>query len=709
MSAQDFLLEIRTEEIPAPALMPARLELARATGDALAEAGLAPAAIESYGTLRRLALVLRGVPEKQADRSVEVLGPPESSAFGKDGTPTRAAEGFAKAQKVDVADLVIVDSPRGRTVAARKSIPGRDAAEVLAEIVPKAVNGLSFPKTMRWGDGSRAHTFVRPVRGVVAIYGGRVVPLELYGVRAGDRTVGHRVLSDGEFAVTGPDDYLGKLRNAYVEPDAEARRIGILEKARSLAREVNGQIEAHADLAATLADLVEWPGLVRGSFSPEFLELPEEITVTVMRTHQKFLPVRGPGGLVPHFVAVMDNDADRRGFIAKGCEWVLNARLADARFFFEEDTRKPLEARLPELERLTFQEKLGDYRGKTTRIQDLAETIAREIGRPDLVETVRTAALLSKTDLVSQVVKEFTDLQGIVGGIYARRERHPDSVWKAVYDQYRPASGSEEPPREASGAVLSLADRFDSLAGLFRLGLVPTGSKDPYGLRRAALGIVSIAIGRNWRADWRPVVRKALSLYPADLPGPSPDETVAELERFFADRLRSLLERRGASYDEISAVVHTGIWDFADAADRARALSDARRHMDFRSLILAFKRIRNIVGAESPGPPSPELYREPAERALAADFLQAKQAIDAFTAAREYREAMETIASIAPSLDRFFVEVLVNCPEADLRRNRLALLASIQQEFTRLADFSEIVVDKSVEKSVEKQAGNDGG
>ena len=692
MNDQDFLLEIRTEEIPAPALLPARLELARATGEALAEEGLAPQKIESYGTLRRLALVVRGLPEKQADRAAEVLGPPESSAFGKDGKPTKAAVGFAKAQKVDVADLVVVDSPRGKTVAARKTIPGRDASEVLAEILPKIVAGLTFPKTMRWGEGSRS--FVRPVRGVVALYGGKIVPLTLYGVSATDRTVGHRVLSDGEFPVTGPDDYLAKLRNAYVEPDAEARRIAILEGARALAGEVRGQVEAHADLAATLSDLVEWPGLVRGSFAAEFLDLPEEITVTVMRTHQKFLPVRGPGGLVPHFIAVMDNDADRKGFIAKGCEWVLNARLADARFFFDEDAKKSLETRLPELSRLTFQEKLGDYRQKTSRIQELAEAIAREIGRADLVEAVRTAGLLSKTDLVSHVVKEFTDLQGIVGGIYARRERHPDSVWKAIYDQYRPSSGSEEPPRDASGAILSLADRFDSLAGFFRLGLVPTGSKDPYGLRRAALGVVSIAIGRNWRTDWRPVVRKAFSLYPEELKGLDADAVIEELGRFFADRLRSLLERRGSSYDEISAVLNVGVWDFADAADRARALSDARRHMDFRSLIQAFKRIRNIVGDERPGPPSPDLYREAAERALAGDVLQAKQAIEVFTEAREYREAMETIASIAPSLDRFFVDVLVNCPEPELRTNRLALLASIQQEFTRLADFSEIVVEK---------------
>ncbi len=692
MKTQDFLLEIRTEEIPAPALLPARMDLARAAGEALAGEGLAPAKIETYATLRRLVLVLRGLSERQEDRYAEVLGPPEASAFDKGGKPTRAAEGFARAQKVDVADLVVVDSPRGRTVAARKTVPGRDAAEVLAEVLPRVVGGLTFPKTMRWGSGDRS--FVRPVRGIVALLGGRVVPLELYGMAAGDRTAGHRVLADGELVVTGPDDYLAKLRKAFVEPDPEVRRIAILEKARALASGVGGQIEAHADLANTLADLVEWPGLVRGAFAPEFLELPEEITVTVMRTHQKFLPIRGPAGLLPHFVAVMDNDADRKGFIAKGCEWVLNARLADARFFYEEDAKETLESQLPKLSRLTFQEKLGDYRQKTTRIQELAEAIAIQVGRSDLVEASRTAALLSKADLTSHVVREFTDLQGVIGGLYARRERYPDSVWKAIYDQYRPASGSDDPPREASGAILSLADRFDSLCGLFRAGLIPTGSKDPYGLRRAALGIVSITIARNWRTDWRPIVRKAMSLHPPGLAGLEPDKVVEELERFFADRLRSLLERRGSSYDEISAVLNVGVWDFADAADRARALSDARRSVDFKSLVLASKRIRNIVGDAQPGSPSPELYREPAERTLASDFLQAKQAIAGFAAERHYREAMETIASIAPSLDKFFVDVLVNAPEEDLRRNRLALLSSIQQEFSRLADFSEIVVEK---------------
>ena len=692
MNPQDFLLEIRTEEIPAEVLAGARADLARRVVEALGEEGLAPRSAEPYATPRRLILILRGIPERQEDRVTEVLGPPASVAYDADGNPTRAAQGFARAQGVDVSELAVVESARGKTVAARRATPGRPASDVLAEVVPHAVAGLSFPKTMRWGEGTRA--FVRPVRGVVATLGGRVVSLELLGVPSGSRTVGHPVLADSDFAVTGPDDYLARLREARVEPDGEARRLRILEGARELADGVGGSVEADSDLAAALADLVEWPGLVRGAFAPEFLELPEEITVTVMRTHQKYLPVRGPSGLLPYFIAVMDNDADRKGLIAKGNEWVLNARLADARFFFDEDTSQTLESRVPDLARLTFQDRLGDYLQKTGRVEKLCETIAHLVGRPDLVDPVSKAARLSKTDLTTRMVREFTDLQGIVGGIYARREGLSEAVWRSIYDQYRPAGGADEPPREAAGAVLAVADRFDTLAGLFRLGLVPTGSRDPYGLRRAAFGIVSIATGRQWRLDWKPVARQALAQYPEDLQGLDSEAALEELGTFFAERLRNLLERRGHSYDEVSAVLGVGVWDFADAADRAAALSDARRETDFRSLVLASKRIRNILGSEKADAPDPGLYREDAERQLAADFLQARHAIEDLASSRRYRDAMETIASIAPSLDRFFVEVLVNCPEEDLRHNRLALLGAIQKEFSRLADFSEIVVEK---------------
>ena len=692
MNRHDFLLEIRTEEIPAPSLAGARQDLASRVTQGLAEEGLVAESSHSLATPRRLILLLRGLPERQEDRVSEVLGPPARVAFDADGKPTRAGEGFARAQKVDPGDLVIVETPRGPTAAARRNVPGRPAAEVLGEVVPRAVSMLTFPKTMRWGMGERV--FVRPVRGLLALLGGSVTPMEVLGISATDSTSGHRILSDGEFPVGGPDDYLTKLRAHGVEPDGEERHRAILETARRLAAEVGGSIEADADLAATLADLVEWPGAVRGSFAPEFLDLPEEITTTAMRTHQKYLPIRGPSGLLPWFVAVMDNREDPKGLIARGNEWVLNARLADARFFYNEDIRETLESRLPHLSRLSFQDRLGDYRQKAERLEELAEVIARALGRPDLVETVRAAARLSKADLTTRMVKEFTDLQGVVGGLYARLEGLPDPVWKAIYDHYRPASAGADPPREEAGGIVSLADRFDTLAGLFAIGLAPTGSKDPYGLRRAALGAVSIILARGWRIDWKPILLHAHSFFRDVSAVSEAGETLAALEAFFAERLRNVLERRGQTYDEISAVAGSGIWNFADVADRALALSQARKQMDFRSLILAFKRIRNILGEEHPPAPSPDLYREDAERQLAADFFQARPVIEDLAGKRRYRQALEMIASIAPSLDRFFVEVLVNCPEQELRRNRLALLASIQEEFSRIADFSEIVVEK---------------
>ena len=692
MIRHDFLLEIRTEEIPAPALAAARDDLRTRVLENLGEQGLVPESAESLATPRRLILILRGLPERQEDKLSEVLGPPASVAFDSGGKPTRAGEGFARAQKIDPADLVVVDTPRGKTAAARRSVAGRPAAEVLAEVVPRAVSTLTFPKTMRWGAGDRV--FVRPIRGLLAVFGGTVTPIEILGTPSSSLTVGHRVLSDGDFAVAGVEDYLAGLRSRGVEPDGEARRVLILDQARRLARDSGGSIESDADLAATLADLVECPGVVRGSFAEEFLELPEEVTTTAMRTHQKYLPVRGPSGLLPHFVAVMDNRDDPKGFIARGNEWVLNARLADARFFYDEDVRRPLESRLDELSRLSFQDRLGDYAARTQRLEKLSESIARAVGRSDLVSAVITAARLAKTDLTTKMVKEFTDLQGVVGGIYARREGYPDAVWKAIYDQYRPASAGDDLPREPSGAVLSLADRFDALAGFFQIGLPPTGSKDPYGLRRAAYGAVAIIAGSGWRLDWRPVIAGALSLYPDGVATVPAEESLRQLGAFFEERLRNFLERSGHSYDEVSAVLSVDAWNFADVADRAAALTEARKGADFRSLILASKRIRNIVGGEKPGPASPELYRESAERQLAADFLQARPVIARFASTRRYREALEMISSIAPSLDRFFVEVLVNCPEEELRRNRLALLASIQEEFSRLADFSEIVVEK---------------
>ena len=687
----EFFLEVRVEEMPAGAMPGAKADLARKFTDALAEAGFAPESVGATATPRRLVVSVRGLPRRQEDRVVEVSGPPVEKAIDADGRPTKMAEGFARAQGVDVSELRRVRTPRGEVLLARKTVPGRATEEILAEITPRILGSMTFPKMMRWGPGEYA--FVRPVHGVVALFAGAVVPMTIFGVRSGNRTVGHRLSTAGEFAVGGAEDYARRLREAGVEPDGEERAERLLEKARELAAGCGGGIEADADLIPTLADLVEWPGLVCGSFDPAYLELPEEILVTTMRTHQKYLPVRSAQGLTSNFLAVMDHRSDPKGLIVKGNEWVLNARLSDARFFFDEDVREPFSSKMPKLSRLFFHDKLGDYLQKTGRVQELTETIGALVTRPERVRSALEAARLSKIDLTTEMVREFTDLQGIVGGIYARREGATEEVWKAIYDQYRPMSADDEPPRTETGAILSAADRVDTLAGFFGIGLVPTGSKDPYGLRRAAQGLVSIVLSRGWRVDWSIVFRKAVALYRTAVPRPV-EAVLADLRTFFADRVHFLFEKRGLEPDVVASVLAAGSWDFADLADRAGAIADARRREGFRSLSLSVKRIRKILPGPVERAPDPALFREPAEHALAADALQLSRTADTLVSSRRYPELIAAMVSLAPALDRFFDDVLVNAPEPELKANRQALLAGIQRQFGKFADISEIVVEK---------------
>jgi glycyl-tRNA synthetase beta subunit len=415
---------------------------------------------------------------------------------------------------------------------------------------------------------------------VLAILGGEVVPMEIFGVSSGGVTVGHRQLSDGEIRVGSLDEYMARLRAAFVEPDGEARRISILESARAKASEVGGTIEADADLAGTLANLVEWPGTVRGSFDPEFLELPEEITTTAMRVHQKYLPVRGKAGLLPHFVAVRDNKEERKGLIAKGNEWVLNARLADARFFFEEDTRESLESRLPELSRLTFQDRLGDYRQKTARLEELSQVIAHVVGR-------RSRGGGDHRGPALEARPHDEDGRGIHGSSGSSAGSMPAAKASRTSSGRRFTTGTacvgdRRFASRASGAIHA-SRPADTLAGLFLIGLVPTGSKDPYGLRRAALGVVSVVLSDAGAGLAAGCAQACLSIPRSRRSAPC---RARRARRFFAER-RNLLERRGHPFDEISAVTKVGLWDFADAAGPRLPWRSAR--VDFRSLILAFK------------------------------------------------------------------------------------------------------------------------
>jgi glycyl-tRNA synthetase beta chain len=682
----EFLLEILAEEIPAGVLPGAREDLLARVSNAFAEARLG-GTLAVHSTSRRLILIGEGVADRQPDATLEVTGPPASRGFDAEGKPTKAAEGFAKAQGVSVDDLSVVELPKGPYVVAKKVVPGRPASEVIAEIVPPLVEKMTFPRMMRWGDG--APIWIRPVHSVVALLDGLVVPMQLFGVESGRTTFGHRTLAGGRIVVTGVSDWFAKLRAAFVEPDLAVRRERFRERSQELAAEIGGTPAADASLLDSWAHLVEWPGLVRGAFDEGFLELPEEILVTSMREHQKMLPILRDGTLLPAFLAVCDQTGDPKGLIARGNEWVTGARFADARFFWDDDGKTKLEDRLARLGRLQFQETLGDYLRKTGRVQDLAERLAARLHVADSSSVVRAARLM-KADLVTDMVREFPDLQGVVGGLYARREGEREEVWQAIYDQYRPASADDASPRSDVGAAVALADRLDTLTGLFGLGLVPTGSRDPYALRRAALGVVKILLDRNWHLDLPVAISDALQLHGSLARGR--DEVVPELSAFLTERLRFLLEKKGCRADTIEAVLSADARDPVDAAERVEAVDAMRQEADFAPLAAAFKRMQNIL-AQAPdavGEPDPAKMTDEAEQALAGDFLQARGMVDDLLAQRHFHDALGIMASFGPALDRFFTEVLVMAPDEGVKANRIALLKAIRDQFARVAKFGEI-------------------
>jgi glycyl-tRNA synthetase beta chain len=559
---------------------------------------------------------------------------------------------------------------------------------VIGEILPPLVEKMTFPRMMRWGDGTPE--WIRPVHSVLALLDGVVIPMTLFTVESGRTTFGHRTLAPDRIVATGVSDWFEKLRAAHVEPDLAVRRARLEEQAWALAAEAGGEPADDPALLDTWAHLVESPCVVRGSFDPAFLELPEEILVTSMREHQKMLPVRRAGALAAHFLAVCDQTGDPKGLIARGNEWVTAARFSDARFFWDDDGKTELEDRLPRLGKLQFQETLGDYLKKTGRIQDLTEKLAARLGLSHLAGMLVRAARLVKADLVTDMVREFPDLQGVVGGLYARRDGEREEVWQALYDQYRPASADDDVPRGDVGGAVALADRLDTLTGLFGLGLVPTGSRDPYALRRAALGVVKILLDKGWRLDLPAACADAAALHGA-LPR-TKDELLAELSAFFLERLRFLLEKKGHASDTIESVLTTDCSDVADAAERVEAVEALRGAPDFAPLATAFKRMQNILaqGADSEGEPDLSRMTDDAEKALALDYLQARGMLENLIADRRWRDALGIMASLGPSLDRFFTEVLVMAEDPEVKANRIALLRSIRDQFVRVARFSEI-------------------
>lgn len=687
----------------------AREELSRRVGELLTRENLGSSAVESYSTPRRLAVIARGVAASQADVKEEVTGPAIKAAF-KDGAPTAAAEAFAKKVGVAVGKLGRVSNPKGEYLSATVEKKGRAAAEVLGETLPKEIAGIYWAKNMYWRAG-KPERFVRPVRWMVALLDGKEIPVEYGGVRSGGVTHGHRVLHRGAVGLKSPGEYAEVLRNASVVVSA-AEREHIIRKALDAAtRTVPGaRWREDADLLKTVVNLTEFPSVILGSFDKSYLTLPEEVLVTVMRDHQKYFAVEdAEGKLAPYFLAVLNTDGDQDGLIRHGNERVLKARFNDARFFWDMDQKVPLRDRVEKLKNVTFQKDLGSYYDKANRMSHLVtvggadlDTPHRKINRNALYE----ASWLAKADLTTELVKEFTELQGIVGGLYARAQGVKPAIADAIYDHYKPGSMDGAAPKTLESAVLSLADKADNIAGMFALGLQPTGSKDPFALRRQANGIVKTIVERDLPVDVLVMMQLALVGYKGSeaekkFKKDDIDKFTSSLQAFFRERQEFYLrEVCGIAYDVANAVLAAGAERPAEVVARAKTVSEVRGSADFDSISVAFKRMKNILrqARESGKPPAAAfdaaMVSEPAEYELADLAAKIAPAVAALRKHHKYGQALAEIAKLRPKLDTFFDKVMVMVDDEQVRSNRLALLEQVLKDFSTIADFSEIVTGK---------------
>jgi glycyl-tRNA synthetase beta chain len=710
----DFLLEIGCEEIPARMIDAASAELRDRVAALLTRERLAAKEITSLDTPRRLALVASGIAGAQADVTEQVRGPSVNVAY-KNGQPTPAAHAFSKKVGIDVSRLERTTTPKGEYIAAKVTKKGRSATEILAEALPKEIATIYWPKNMYWRRPNER--FVRPVRWLVAMLDDETIPLEFDGIRAGNSSRGHRILSDAAVIITRAGaGYVDSLRAAKVFGRSE-REHQIRKALDAATRTVPGaRWREDRALLDTVVNLTEFPSVILGGFDAQFLTLPEEVLVTVMRDHQKYFAIEDANGkLLPHFLAVLNTDGDPQGLIRHGNERVLRARFNDARFFWETDQKKSLLDRLALLRHVTFQKDLGTYYEKTQRVQRLCSWLSEVLKRNGIAVrpgVIHKAACLSKTDLTTELVKEFTELQGIVGGLYARVQQLDPTLPEAtrmaiadtIYDHYKPESTDDDVPRSIEGSVLSIGDKADTIAGMFSLGSIPSGSKDPFALRRQANAIVKIIAEKRLPLRLTPLFADARAMYDGSDAEKKFDRPASELKypvaTFFRERLEFYLrDVRGYAYDIVAAVLDADADDVVDALARAEAVSKVRPSSDFESIAVAFKRIKNILRQANesgkkiaPTVDEAAMTEEP-EKDLAARMPETAASVERLRRDKNYEAALLEIAKLRPVVDKFFDKVMVMVEDERVRANRLTLLQTLLKEFSTIADFSEIVTE----------------
>ncbi len=691
-----LLLEIGTEEIPSGYIRPALDALSAKLLQKLDEMRIAHGAVRTFGTPRRLAVLVADVSDRQAASSTEIIGPPERVAFDADGKPAVAAIKFAEKAGVPISKVRIRETEKGRYLCVNITERGQTTVRVLSRLLPDLILSIPFPKTMRWGELRIA--FARPIHSIAALFGNRIIPFRLGDIKSGRYTFGHRFTHPGKIKLESPDRYLALLEEGGVIADIDARRNAMLQRVDRLVQDIGGTIIQDEELVETVTQLVEYPAPVLGTFDTDFLLLPPEILITAMREHQRYFAIADrQGRMMPHFIAVNNTRARDMQVVKSGHERVLRARLEDARFFYNSDIKTPFPELVPKLKQVLFQAELGSVYDKVKRVRDLGRLICSRLGVDDAIaDQVARAAWLCKADLVTHVVGEFPKLQGVMGRIYARVANEPEAVAGAIEEHYQPTFSGGPLPSTLVAAILSIADKIDTLCGCFHVGLIPTGAADPYALRRQAFGIIQTVLDQNMALSLTACIDESLALFAAKPRSGSPEKKPAVLVyEFLKSRMAHLLEGEGVPRDLVAAVLSVSGDNICDVWKRAHALHRLKAAPDFEPIAVAFKRVVNIIRKAdvkdlSDGAVEPSCFADASENELYRKAQQVGQIVDECISNGQIDAAFSEIAGMRPVVDLFFDKVLVMAEDPAVRKNRLALLKEISDIFAKLVDFSKI-------------------
>ena len=689
----DLILEIGTEEIPALFLQESAGNLNRTIKEQFEKSSLSFGEVETYYTPRRLTLRVFDLSPKQKDQVTENFGPPKRIAFDEKGKPTSAAVGFAKSQGVDVKQLEIAKRDNGEFLVVRKKITGQKTDKVLKDLLPGIISSISFRKSMRWGYGKT--TFARPVRWIMCIYGGKKLSFGLEGLSSDTKSYGHRFSSPKPFSPKSWNDYIAQLRKRDILLDQSERKKFIEKNIDKLAKKLGGSVASDDELLETVTNLVEYPVVLHGSFEKKFLNLPEEVLISVMKNHQKYFPVFSKSKkLLPYFIFVSGTQVKDSKVVVRGNERVIRARFTDAEFFYNEDSSEPLEAKLDGLKTMVFLSQIGSYYEKTKRLEKLAGQITKLSGEKSLEKNLKKAALLSKCDLTTQMVFELPELQGIMGKYYSLHQGVKKSIALAIEEHYMPTGRDASLPTTELGSLLSIVDKTDNICSCFIADLKPTGSADPYALRRQAIGIIQIVISNNLDFELSNLTGFTLNLIKPK--NRSNKDINNEILKFFSERFKNLLLEEGYSNNVIESVISNGIGNIVDSYNKIKALEKFKKQKDFDELAIAFKRVVNIAKDKPKAKLNTKLFKDRSEMNLYKTFNDIKKKTEKYfdgkgtTVEGDYLKALSSIKTLKKPVDNFFDSVLVMDEDKKLRDNRLALLSEIKDLFFQVSDFSKI-------------------